>query len=195
MLFATFLLTGLASAVLAITPRQVTTEFAPWNITNVSGGSPSGRPGSSPNETLSISIREPNVIRLQRVPRGYAAFLPWETTCSWAWDRAGTANFPIGIETLCSPVDDTLGNFTMTLSQGESSSDFTVKIKETKEVTVFGTRYVRVFEAEKALKDELFKTCGGSGVCGIQLADGPVEVQQELTTSIGTCEEASIGGC
>ncbi|KAF9698104.1 hypothetical protein EKO04_003694 [Ascochyta lentis] len=195
MLFTTLLLAGLASAAPAITSRQIPTEYTPWEITNVSGGNPSGRPGSGSNNTLSISIKEPNIVRLQRVPRGYAAFLPWETTCSWTWDRSSTSNFPLGVETLCSPVDGTLGNFTMTLTRGIGNSDFTVNIKETKEVTVFATRYVRVFDAEKTLKEELYKICGRSGVCSVQLVDGPVEVQQELTESIGSCKDVSIGGC
>ncbi|KAF1358942.1 hypothetical protein EJ07DRAFT_179091 [Lizonia empirigonia] len=197
MFFATFLLAGLASAAPTFISRQVTTEYAPWEITQVSGGSPSGRPGSSPNKTLSITINEPNTIRLQRVPRGYAAFSPYNTTCSWTWDRSSPEFFPLGVETLCSPVDSTYGNFTMTLTQGEAQSDFSVKIKETKEMTVFQERYVRIFEAEKAFKvgDNLRQICGGSGVCSWQLKYGTVEVQQELTTSIGSCEEASIGGC
>lgn len=85
----------------------------------------------------------------------------------------------------------------MTLTQGTTQAEFAVKIKETKEMTVFQTRYVRVFEAEKTFKvgDNLLEVCGGSGVCGFQLKNGTVEVQQQLTTSVGNCEEASVGGC
>lgn len=199
MLFTTLLLAGLATAAPALHSRQATTEYSPWEITRVGGSSPSGRPGSSPNKTLSITIDDPNTINLQRTPTGYAVFSPYNTTCSWTWDRSSDSSFPIGVETLCSPVDSTYGNFTMTLTAGTSQADFTIKIVETREVTVFKEHYVRVFEAEKTLKvgtgEDLTQICGGSGVCSWELKNGSVEVEQQLTTSVGTCEEASIGGC
>jgi hypothetical protein len=199
MLFTLVLLTGLASAAPALHSRQVTAEYAPWQITAVRAGAPSGRPGNNPNSSLSITINEPNTIRIQQAPSGYAGFLPYNTTCSWAWE--GAVNFPYGVETLCSPVDSTFGNFTMTLSKGSGGfspqGDFVVNIKETKEMTVFQQRYVRVFEGEQAFKtgDNLRQVCGSSGVCSWGLKDGTVEVKQDLTTSIGSCEEADIGGC
>lgn len=87
----------------------------------------------------------------------------------------------------------------MTLS-GASQADFSVAIKETREVTIFQQRYVRVFEGQQEFKlggDFWRQICGGSGVCSWQVKDGglPIIVKQELTQSIGSCEEASIGGC
>ncbi|KAF2622681.1 hypothetical protein BU25DRAFT_451977 [Macroventuria anomochaeta] len=200
MLFTTVLLAGIASAAPAFVARQVTTGFDPWEITFASAGSPSGRPGSGTTSSLQINIKQPNTILLQQVPRGYSSFPAFEASCSWSWEAAGN-NFPVGVETLCSTIGDTTtyGNFTMTLA-GTSQSDFTVSIKETREVTIFQQRYVRVFEGEQALKvgDGVWRQiCGGSGVCNWQVIEGllPIEVQQDLTTSIGSCEEASIGGC
>jgi hypothetical protein len=198
MFFTTLIFTGLASAS-PLLSRQVTTEYSPWQITEVSGFQPSGRPGNDPHSSLSITIHEPNTIRLQQAPSGYAAFLPYSTTCSWSWE--GVANFPYGIETLCSPVDSTYGNFTMTLSKGSGvyspQGDFVVSIKETKEMTVFQEHYIRVFEGKEAFKvgDNLLQHCGSSGVCSWALKNGTVDVKQKLTKSVGSCEESSIGGC
>lgn len=202
MLFTTFLFAGLAAAAPALHARQATNATSPWEITQAVGNRPSGRPGSSPNSTLSINVKDPNNIPTQRVPGGQSYLPSFEASCKWSWPTAGD-NFPIGVETLCTVVGDghasTYGNFTMTLS-GESPADFSVAIKETREVTIFQKRYVRVFEGEQEFKvgGSFWRTiCGGSGVCNWQVKDGglPLKVEQELTESIGSCEEATIGGC
>lgn len=201
MLFNTLLLAGVAAAAPALNARQAATELSPWEITFASSGRPSGRPGSSPNSTLQINIKDPNNIPTQRVPGGQSYLPSFEASCSWSWPTAG--DFPAGVETLCSTVGDghasTYGNFTMTLS-GEAQADFSVAIKETREVTIFQQRYVRVFEGEQEFKlggDFWRQTCGGSGVCSWQVKDGglPIKVEQELTLSLGSCEESTVGGC
>lgn len=189
MLFTTVLLAGLASAAPALDSRQLTTEYAPWEITWFSAGTPSGRPGSSNESRLQLNINDPNSIRLRPVSGGgYTVFPPFEASCSWSW--VGAANFPTGVETLCTPVDSTIstyGNFTMTLA-GQSQRDFVVSIKETRELEGFPTTYVRAFEAEQAfnMDENLSQNCGGSGVCSWQVRNGllPIEVQQELTRSV-----------
>ncbi|OSS50471.1 hypothetical protein B5807_05103 [Epicoccum nigrum] len=189
MLFTTlFLLAGLASAAPALDARQVTTEFAPWEITAA----------SSARRALDITIKQPNTIRLQRVPRGYAVLPSFEADCAWTWEQSGSP--PFGVETLCTTVGENsaYGNFTATLS-GTDQGDLKADIKETREVTIFQQQYVRVFEGEQAFNEESgWKVrCGAGGACNWAFRGGelPVKVKQELTTSVGSCEEATVGGC
>ncbi|KZM23617.1 uncharacterized protein EKO05_0007462 [Ascochyta rabiei] len=194
MLFTTILLAGLASAAPALSSREATTGLDPWEITSVFAGRPSGRPGSGTNSSLRINIKQPNTINVRQAPTGQAVLPPFEASCTWSWVAAGK-NFPVGVETLCIP--GSYGNFTMTLS-GTNQADFTVAIKETREVNVLQQRFVRIFDGDQAFKvgDGLWRqNCGGSGVCSWQVAAGslPIEVHQELTESIGSCEDT--GSC
>lgn len=204
MLFTTLLLAGLVSAAPALNARKITNKADPWDITAANGHRPSGRPGNSPYSTLEVNIKQPNNILLQKTPEGYSGLPPFEASCTWSW--IGASDFPVGIETLCATVDveavggnnNTYGNFTMTLS-GTSQADFAVAIKETREVNIFEQTYVRVFKGEQAfsLNGDWRQICGGSGACSWQFRDGalPLDVEQELTESIGSCEEATTGGC
>ncbi|XPS77779.1 hypothetical protein M3J09_009806 [Ascochyta lentis] len=199
MLFTTVLLAGLTSAAPALISRQAATELNPWEITHASAGRPSGRPGSGTNSSLQINIKQPNTINLRQAPTGQAVLPSFEASCSWTWVTAGN-NFPVSVETLCSRIGTkpgSYGNFTMMLS-GTSQADFTVAIKETREANILGQRFVRVFEGGQAFRvgDGIWRQiCGGSGVCSWQVADGslPIEVQQDLTESIGSCEDT--GSC
>ncbi|KAF3048235.1 hypothetical protein E8E12_011416 [Didymella heteroderae] len=149
MLFSNILLAGFASAAPALTSRQVTTEYAPWEITAVSAAR-GGRPNSDPNATLKFSIKQPNTIKLQRVPRGYAVLPAFEASCEFVWPR--TEALPVG-ETTCSTVRDTTtyGGFTAKVS-GTSLDDFSIAIKESRDITIFQQQYVRVFEGYQAFK-------------------------------------------
>lgn len=188
MLFTTLLLAGLASAAPVLDARQVTTEFAPWEITAA----------SATKSSLDITIKQPNTIRLQRVPRGYAVLPSFEADCAWTWEQSGP--LPFGVETLCTTVGENSsnGNFTATLS-GTDQGDFKVDVKETREVVIFQQQYVRVFEGEQAFNEEgdWKIRCGAGGACNWAFRSGelPVKVKQELVTSVGSCEEATVGGC
>ncbi|KAF3048236.1 hypothetical protein E8E12_011418 [Didymella heteroderae] len=191
------LLAGMGSAAPAHVSRQDnTTELAPWQITAASANSPSGRPGSSTISGINITIKDPNTIRLRQSATGTVVFPSIEATCSWTWEGSAANNFPDGVETVCTRTavkPSSYGNFTMTLS-GTSQRDFAFIIKETREVSPYGQRFVRVYEGEHAfsLGDGVWRQqCGGSGACSWQPATGvlPVEVQQELTDSVGSCEE------
>lgn len=86
MLLVTLFLAGVVSAALVLDTTllgacQVTTEFIPWEITAASAYS-NGCPNSSP-PTLDITIKQPNTIRLQRVPRGYGVLPAFEAKCEW----------------------------------------------------------------------------------------------------------------
>lgn len=199
MFFSTLLLASLACAAPALVSRQNdTTGLNPWQITGASADRPSGRPGSGTASNIRITIKDPNTIPIRQGPTGQLIFPSFEATCSWSWEGSAADNFPVGVETLCTRTavkPNSLGNFTMTLS-GASQADFSVAIKETREVLPYGQRFVRVFEGERAfsLGDGVWRQiCGGSGVCSWQPAEGalPMDVQQELTESIGSCEETS----
>ncbi|KAF3043904.1 hypothetical protein E8E11_008583 [Didymella keratinophila] len=143
MLFSNILLTGLASAAPTLTSRQVTTDYVPWGITAVSAAR-NGRPNSNSSATLRINIKQPNTIKLQRVPQGYAVLPAFEASCEFIWPKIEV--LPVG-ETTCSTVGDTstYGVFSMTVT-GTSLNDFSVAIKEFREITVFQQQYIRAFE-------------------------------------------------
>jgi hypothetical protein len=197
MLVSTLLFAGIASATPALVSRQnSTTALAPWQITAASANSPSGRPGNSPTSGISITIKDPNTIPLRQSATGTVIFPSIEATCSWTWENSAADNFPDGVETLCTRTavkPSSYGNFTMTLS-GTSQRDFAVAIKETREVSPYGQRFVRVYEGEHtfATGDGVWRQqCGGSGACSWYPTSEtlPIDVQQELTESIGSCEE------
>jgi hypothetical protein len=203
MLLTNIVLAGLsavATAAPALVDRQVTTEVTPWEINAVNAGRPSGRPGPVSNNTLRIKLTNPNQVNLQRVPRGYTYFPSFVATCNWSWPSGGGP--PYGIETVCTPTepDSIYGNLTMKLSPGDGGAaqgDFNVDITEFRTVTVFQQEYIRVWEGAAKFKtgDNLQQICGGSGFCSWTLKKTPILVKQELTKSVGSCEESTTGGC
>jgi hypothetical protein len=195
MLFSNVLLSSFASAAAALTARQVTTEYAPWEITAVSAAR-GGRPNSDPNATLNINIKQPNTIKLQRVPRGYAGLPAFEASCDFTWRKIEA--LPIG-EVICITMGDSsaYGNFSMAVT-GISLDDFSVAIKESRDITIFQQQYIRVFEGEQAFKrdDGVWRIrCSAGGQCNWSAGGLPLEVKQNLTTSVGSCEEATTGSC
>lgn len=195
MLFSSVLLASLASAASSLSPRQVTTEYAPWKITAVSAAR-NGRPNSSPNATLKINIKQPNTIKLQRVPRGYAVLPAFEASCEFTWPKIEA--LPAG-EVICNTVGDasTYGGFTMAVT-GTSLDDFRVAITEFRDITIFQQQYNRIFKGEQVLKrdDGVWSIrCSAGGQCAWSAGGLPLEVKQELTSSVGSCEEATAGSC
>ena len=171
MLVSTILFAGIASAAPALVLRQDnSTALAPWHITAASANSPSGRPGDSPTSGITITIKDPNNIPLRQSGTGTVVFLSIEATCSWTWEGSAADNFPNGVETVCTRTTvkpSSYGNFTMTLS-GTSQRDFALAIKETREVSPYGQRFVRVYEGGHAFAtgDGVWRQqCGGSGAC------------------------------
>lgn len=196
MLFSTLLLAGIASAAPALDARQVTTEFAPWEITEASSYR-GGRPNSAP-PSISISIKQPEYIRLQRASRGYGGLPAFEAECKWDWEK--TTQLPVQRETLCTTVGyaEAYGNFTATVS-GSNPGDFKVDFKETREIDIYGQKYVRVFEGQKTFNEDNSWTirCSAGGACSWTFYNlqFPIKVKQALTKSIGSCEKATTGGC
>lgn len=196
MLFTTLLLAGIASAGPILDARQITTEYAPWEITDASAYR-NGRPSARPS--ITISIKQPEYIRLQRVSRGYGGVPAFEARCEWEWDRVESLP-PSGIETPCTTLTEyeAFGNFSMAIT-GDTQRDFKVTIKETREIDIYGQNYIRVFEGEQAFNEENnWKIiCGAGGTCNWRFrnVEIPINVKQKLTTSVGSCELATTGGC
>lgn len=196
-------LAGFATAAPAVVERQANNDVVPWQITAVSAFKPSGRPNSSPGSKLSVTLVNDNQYKLQKVPRGYAVFPKFTATCEWNWEAA-KETLPYGVETVCTPTtpDSMYGNLTMTLSPGSGESlqphgNFKIAIKEFRTVTVFQLEYIRVWEGAASFTtgDNLKQICGAGGACNWSLKNGPVSVKQELTKSVGRCEDSSVGGC
>ena len=195
MLLSNILLAGFVSAAPALITRQVTTDYALWEITAVSA-SRNGRPDSNSDATLKINIKQPNTMKFQRVPRGYAVLPAFEASCEFTWPKIEA--LPVG-EVTCNTVGDTsaYGNFSMTVT-GTSLDDFSIAIKESRDINIFQQQYIRVFDSEQAFKrgDGVWSTrCGAGGQCGWSAGGLPLELKQELTTSVGSREEVTIGSC
>jgi hypothetical protein len=198
MLFSALVLAATAAAS-PVVQRQVTTEFAPWNITDLFSYKPSGQPSPNTNRRIALRITDPNEIKLMRASRfGFAVFPALTVDCDIQWEfPAGLP--PYGEEILCpTSGDGSSGNFTVALVEGtgelETVLDFGLKFKETREVNVHQYYFKRVFEGTVSFKagQNYQGSCGESGVCAGQLIDD-VAVTQELTESVGSCEE--YGGC
>jgi hypothetical protein len=203
MLLTNLVLAGLAAAASAIptrVERQIpNNEVTPWEITYAVAGSYKNTGGS-----VRIEFTNPNTYKVQRVPRGYAVLPSFDAICNWSW--SGDA-IPEGVETTCEPQgqDNIYGNLTMTLRQGPNADaaigqgNFAVDIKETRTVTIFGLEYIRVWEGRALFQsgDSWKLICGNSGQCSWSLPSNkrPYLIKQELTKSVGSCEESTVGGC
>jgi hypothetical protein len=193
-------LAAIASAAPTLAERQIAdNEVKPWELTSVSSAR-----YKSGLHSIKVDLKNPNDYKVQRVPRGYAILPKFNATCEWSWN--GASNTPYGAETVCvtqSATSGIYGNITMTLQPGkgtdESTADFTVDIKETRDITIFGLQYIRVWEASSSFLrgDNLNIVCGGTGQCAWSLSPDkkPFFVKQELTKSVGSCEESKVGGC
>jgi hypothetical protein len=201
MLCVNMVLAGLA-AIAAASPtpiKNATDALAPWEITHFSARKYSPK---SHVAWINITISDPNEIKLQKVPRGYAVLPKFQANCYWTWNWFEDP-FPLGIETVCTPlgVDDIYGNLTMRL---QSYADYEpypghldIEIIESRAVTVLGTDYIRVWKGAANLSDSdnLHLACSSSGRCGWNLRGKPVPIKQELIESLGSCETAKVGGC
>ncbi|KAH6642591.1 hypothetical protein C7974DRAFT_105133 [Boeremia exigua] len=188
-------LTG-ASTASPLSTRQTAAPLEPWKVSGVFSYKPSSQPGPDKNSRVSLRIEDPNTIRLMRASRfGFAVLTPLTADCTITWPYPD-GQPPFGQEVLCE--GDSAGNFSVALvpgSGGETVLDFGVKIVERREVTVLANNYFyRQFEGEASFKvgEGYEGSCGEAGVCAGQL-EGEVAVVQELTQSVGSCEQ--YGGC
>jgi hypothetical protein len=206
MLFTNVLasLTGLvavASAAPTLVERQIpNNDVAPWSITYAVSARPAPRYPDA-DRSISINFTNPNDYKMQRVPRGYAILPRFNATCTWTWKHD---DVPYGTEAACvykSATSSIYGSLSMTLQPGsdaaaEKQADFSVDIKESRANTIFGLEYIRVWEGKAAFgPDNLKVICGNEGQCSWALTERPLLVKQELTKSVGSCEESTIGGC
>jgi hypothetical protein len=201
MMFINVILAGLA-AVATATPTAIERadgEVTPWEITRFTSRKYSPK---SHTAWINITLSDPNEIKLQKVPHGYAVLPKFQAGCSWVWDWFEDP-FPLDVETVCTPLgnDDIYGNLTMKLRpQGSdelSPGSLYVEIIESRTVTVLGTEYIRVWEGaiKFSTSENLHLGCGPSGRCGWNLQNKTVLIKQELTKSVGSCETAEVGGC
>jgi hypothetical protein len=207
MLFTNVLasLTGLAAVAAAaptLVERQIpNNDVVPWNITYAVSGRPAPRYPDA-DRSISIEFANPNDYKLQRVPGGYTSLPHYNATCTWTWKND---DVPFGTEAACvykSATSKIWGNLTMTLQPGTDDpaiakqANFSVDIKETRANTIFGLEYIRVWEGKAAFGSSNLKLiCGNQGQCAWGLTERPLLVKQELTKSVGSCEQSTIGGC
>ncbi|KAF2996734.1 hypothetical protein E8E13_006184 [Curvularia kusanoi] len=145
MLSTTIILASLAAAITA-TPTAVkrADNTLPWEITwfNANKYSPKNH-----NARINITISEPNEIRLQQTPTGYAVLPKFEANCHWSWDWFEDP-FPFDKVMICTLLgnEEIYGNLTMTLraigEEDPSPGSVDVDIVEARSVTVLGTEYV-----------------------------------------------------
>jgi len=199
MLFTTliFAATAIASP---IAQRQATPQLAPWTITDLFSYKPSGLPSTYKTRRIALRLTDPNVIQLMRASRfGYAVFPAITSDCDIEWEFPD-GQPPYGEEIVCTPTGDATqyGNFSVALVEGtgelETVLDFGLKFTETREVSVLGNYFKRVFEGTVSFKagENYEGSCGSAGVCAGQLRQD-VAVPQTLIESVGSCEE--YGGC
>ncbi|KAF3034897.1 hypothetical protein E8E12_004629 [Didymella heteroderae] len=201
--FSVLLTLVTAAAASPLSARQATdpADLAPWKITSLFSYKPSSQPGPDKNSRISLRISDPNTIKLMRASRfGFGVFSPLTSDCTISWP------FPDGVppfneEVLCGVTGDddggAYGNFSVLLQPGtggEDVLDFKVKLIERREVSILNHYFYRQFEGEADFKvgENYQGSCGDAGVCAGQL-EGQLEVDQEITQSVGSCEE--YGGC
>ncbi|KAF2633206.1 hypothetical protein BU25DRAFT_405134 [Macroventuria anomochaeta] len=202
MLFTTILSTLALtsfSAASPLAPRQIGAPLSPWKITSLYSYKPSSQPGPDKNSRIFVRIEDPNTIYLMRASRfGFGVFGALTADCTISWPFPD-GQPPFEQEILCTPAAEyPSGNFSVTLtpgSGGETVLDFGLKIVERRETTILANNYFyRQFEGEVSFKvgENYTGSCGEAGVCAGQL-EGEVAVVQEVTQSVGSCEE--YGGC
>ncbi|KAK3994236.1 hypothetical protein QBC44DRAFT_306426 [Cladorrhinum sp. PSN332] len=182
---------------------NITAPLLPWQITRVSTFSPSSYPASHPHSRIFLTISDPNTITV--APRhhfGEVEFPPSTANCSVYWQSHSedprSPEWPLNA---CSEIST--GKWTFEIRTGISNigvsgsaatRNFLAVIKLS-EVVVLGTggiwRHKYEGEAAFAVGGNLAGVCGGSGVCGYSLVEGPVLVKQRLVEAkciIGDCD-------
>lgn len=184
-----FLQTFLISTLLTITLGSPSDDpssdhdLRPWLLPKVDTFSPSGRPGSSPFDTINITIIDPNTIT-----SGPVTFPPITANCSaqFEWNYAGGTDppnaLPWGVVQHCQPVRDGVWTFKIlkphaneTHSYPSPTSNFRLEFTLVRsKPPSYGRRHSRKYIG--AAHFEIFDgvlsgVCGGSGVCGWHLKE------------------------
>ncbi|KAK4227749.1 hypothetical protein QBC38DRAFT_363470 [Podospora fimiseda] len=184
---------------------NITDPILPWQITHVSTFSPSSYPASHPHSRIFFTISDPNTITVGPPhPFGAIEFPPSTANCSVYWQSH--SEDPRGPEwpfNTCAEMRISTGKWTFEIREGTWNIGVTgsavtrnfVAVIRLSEVVVLGTggiwRHKYEGEAAFAVGQNMEGACGGSGVCGYSLKDGPFLVNQRLVEAkciIGNCD-------
>ncbi|KAK3339796.1 hypothetical protein B0T25DRAFT_466878 [Lasiosphaeria hispida] len=113
----------------------------PWQITRLATHSPSGYPGSTPYNTVSLTITDPNTLSLGRTRFGAALFPSSTVNCTVKWLAYGGEEPYLGRATPCSGINH--GRWTVELVRGNRSgyggsgtTDFGVRLGLEESITL-----------------------------------------------------------
>ncbi|XXH05907.1 NAD(P)H-dependent D-xylose reductase (XR) [Hypoxylon texense] len=204
----TLTLASLLALASSVATRQRSTKDleppTPWQVTRLTTGQPSGRPGSNPLAHVFANITNPSPIP---AGPGAAPFAASSANCSVDW-AFGTAQ-PYGGVHECTTVPTAAAEDRSPASA--SSSKWTIEILETdpslyaptekldvrftltltSSLTVDGSAYSKVLVATQHFEvgDNMRGICGGSGVCAWDLKEEliPLLIQPTIVACEGTC--------
>jgi len=179
-------------------------SLAPWEVTSLYVWTPPGRPGEHPLARISLSISDPNTIKLGQTPWDSAVgFGPTTATCSvrWLYVSASRGFFdPVP----CGDVNTALWSVSYHPNTTSASTNFGLRFALQEAVILRNGAIEELkFEGEgwfkvgygNSTEENMSGSCGGSGQCGWGLrADRtPVIVEQQLvsrTCLVGDCQAA-----
>ncbi|KAJ4369166.1 hypothetical protein N0V83_006250 [Neocucurbitaria cava] len=125
-----------------------------WQVTKVSVGTPSGRPGSYPWASIVANVTDPNELNLGPASSDGSDVIvsggSSGTNCKAEWFSGEN---PLGRTWPCDAVED--GYWTMTVLEGTagfSSTDFKLKFAHVPDVLYEGGRYTATYEATGSFK-------------------------------------------
>lgn len=151
-------------------PVQTTYPFHPFQITDLSTFSPSGRPGNSPYSTINFTITD--------TEDGKASAT---TRCSTQWNELAGEKPPTGKIACADP------SFVFQVTDYEGISKFTLgvshsySLKAGTKVTTSGSLAVDAAAADPNLSCQ----CGASGVCSCGIPDGKSPLLVPVTAVTG----------
>ncbi|KAF2659459.1 hypothetical protein K491DRAFT_689322 [Lophiostoma macrostomum CBS 122681] len=165
-----------------LAPRQNAT-LEPWQLSGISGFSPSGRPGSYPWLNIVANLVDPNELTLGTstddgsevtVPAGNAG-----ANCTAKWY---TGTKPFNHIWPCDPTGDGYWYMEIEETSDFSTANFDVKFTRVADVIYHGSEFKKTYtgSAHFEVGDNMSGTCGGSGVCswGLKAELSPYAIQQ-----------------
>ncbi|KAL1792926.1 hypothetical protein ACET3X_009433 [Alternaria dauci] len=167
--FAAVLAIASSAAASPLAARQIALQD--FQVTSVSAGSPSGRPGSYPWAQITASVTNPNEINLGTASSdGSEVIVPAGSqglNCKAQWYTKGES--PLGRTWPCDATPN--GYWIMNVLEGSNGfavGDFSLKFTHVADVLYQGKQYTASFEAEGhfSVGENMSGSCGSSGVCG-----------------------------